>query len=95
MNAFADFSTTGVPEAGYYSESTQYWLIRPKAEWELHEEDGGWLAIGGPGTDGISWALKKDQEGIFAFYPIEGEFVWKAKDVTSLVSGWNDGRIFV
>ena len=94
MSAFEGYSIGQIPEAGFYSATEQYWLLRPSAEWKLHEE-GCWLEVGGPGVDGISFALKKAEEGVFAYYPIDREFVWKAKDGASLISGWLDGSITV
>lgn len=94
MSAFAAFSISGFPEAGFYSAKDQYWLIRPKVDWKLRDE-GIWLEVGGPGVDGISFALKKEEEGVFAYYPVDREFAWKAKDGASLISGWLEGSITV
>jgi hypothetical protein len=84
---------TAVPREGYFSETEQNWLLRPAAEWMLR--DDAWLEVGGPGVDGISFVLKKEEDGVFAYYPIERAFVWKAKDGASLISGWIAGTITV
>ena len=94
MSALFGFQTRGIPEEGFFSAGEQNWLLRPRAEWKLHEKDG-WLEVGGAGVDGISFALKKDTDGVFAYYPIDRVFVWKAKDGASLVSGWLNGSITV
>jgi hypothetical protein len=94
MTRFKDFAAARVPENGYYSKAEQYWLIRPKNDWQIHDCDS-WLEIGGPGVDGILWALRRGEDGVFAHYPIEGRFEWKAKDVESLIIGWLEGRITV
>jgi len=87
-----EYAVARFPVGGYFSQATQYWVLRPVTEWALHEEDG-WLDVGGPGVDGISWALKRGEDGIFAYYPISADFVWKAADAASLVSGWEAGHI--
>jgi hypothetical protein len=87
-----DFAVETFPASGYYSELDQFWILRPVLEWVLHEEEA-WLDVGGPGCDGIAWALRRGQDGVFAYYPIGGEFVWKAVDAPSLIWGWQDGKI--
>ena len=94
MKSFGGFSTIGICEDGYYSTAEHHWLIRPQDEWETRNA-GQWLEIGGSGVDGISWALRRDEEGVFAHYPIEDRFEWKAKDVESLIAGWFSGQITV
>jgi hypothetical protein len=94
MSAFEGFAVHLIPEGGFYSTTEQNWLLRPSADWKLHEE-GSWLEVGGPGVDGISFALRKECGGVFAYYPLGREFVWKAKDGASLISGWVDGSITV
>jgi len=89
-----EYAVARFPVSGYFSQATQYWVLRPVTEWALHEEDG-WLDVGGPGVDGISWALKRGEDGIFAYYPIGGEFVWKAAGAASLLSGWEAGTVKV
>ena len=93
MTLFEGFDVTGVPENGV-QDSVGYWLIHPKNGWTVHD-NGTWLEIGGATADGISWALKRDEPGVFAHYPYEDVFLWKARDVESLISGWRDGQIFV
>lgn len=89
-----NFCTSILPREGYYSEAEYNWLLRPSDKWEIRDE-GAWLEVGGPGVDGISFALRRGEEGIFAYYPFDGEFVWKAKDGESLVAGWIAGTIKV
>jgi hypothetical protein len=89
-----DFGVETFPASGHYSESSQFWTLRPVAEWDLHEEDG-WLAVGGTGADGILWTLRRGEVGVFAYYPIDREFIWKASDAGSLISGWEGGEIKV
>lgn len=94
LAALSEYSVESLPKDGYYCELSRYWVLRPVTEWELHDAEG-WLAVGGPGVDGIAWAVKKNETGLFAFYPIEREFVYVAKDGPALVSNWNSGTIAV
>jgi hypothetical protein len=89
-----EFAVETFPASGHYSQTSQFWILRPVAEWDLHEDDGR-LDVGGPGCDGISWALRRGEAGVFAYYPIDAEFLWKAADAASLVSGWEGGEIKV
>jgi hypothetical protein len=92
--ALPDFQVGSFPACGYHCDLAQQWMVRPVSEWELHEEDG-WLDVGGPGVDGISWALRRGEDGVFAYYPIEREFVWKAADGASLLSAWQHGTLSI
>lgn len=92
MDVFKGFDVRGVPEDGFDSE--EYWFIRKSSDWVL-SDDGSWLDIGGPGVDGICWALVRGRRGVFAYYPMEETFLWKAEDVPALIRGWVAGEIFV
>lgn len=96
VDALPEFSLDRVPVGGWYRRAERMWLIRPAARWELHAEgDSPWLAIGGPGVDGILWALRPGAPDILARYPIGGAWVWKASDARALVDGWRRGTISV
>jgi hypothetical protein len=95
VSDFSDFPTDSIRPAGYYSQRDQYWLLRPSDEWKLLEAEDNWLEVGGPGVDGISFVLKRGEQGVFAYYPIEREFVWKARDAESLIAGWLASTISV
>jgi hypothetical protein len=82
------------PPEGCYSQTEHYWTIRPRSEY-THDAQRGWLCIGGPGVDGIEFGLLRDQRGVFAYYPITGEYVRKADSVAQLMSGWLSGDITV
>lgn len=91
---FQEFEECDAPIEGYYSETDQYWIIRPKPEWAFDPERN-WLCIGGPGVDGIEFGYLKNKSGVFAYYPIDDEFVFLAKTSSELVSGWIRGKINV
>ena len=80
--------------AGVYSEVEQLWLIIPIRE--VRENRGiNFLVIGRPGLDGIEFGYRKNEKGLWAYYPLENEFRLLAQDLEELVSGWLDGNIFV
>lgn len=80
------------PLEGCYSEAEHYWTIRPRSEYRF-DAKRGWLSIGGPGVDGIEFGLLQGRKGIFAYYPITGEYVLKAASACELFSGWLSGAI--
>jgi hypothetical protein len=88
------FDLLGAPVNGFYSQAEQYWIIRPQSEWE-HDPARQWLCIGGPGVDRIEFGLRQGQVAVYAYYPIDDEFIEKAASVPSLIQGWFDGSITV
>lgn len=94
MNALPlDFDCDG-PSEGFYSESEQYWTIRPRREYH-YDAGRDWLCIGGPGVDGIEFGLLLNKNGVFAYYPMSNQYVWKADSVSLLIAGWISGEITV
>jgi hypothetical protein len=89
----SEFDCDAPPE-GWYSEAEQYWTIRPRAEYS-YDPQRRWLCVGGPGVDGIEFGLLQGRRGVFAYYPISGEYVLKAASVSELVRGWRSGEITV
>lgn len=94
LNVLPEYDIATLPRDGYFSERSQYWIFAPVVEWVLHNP-GDWLAVGGPGFDGISWAVRKNQKGLFAFYPIEADFVAVAASGPELISRWTSGKLSV
>jgi hypothetical protein len=92
IEALSGFDIVTLPKQGYFSEQDQYWIFAPVIEWCLR---GDWLAVGGPGIDGIVWAVQKEQLGIFAFYPIDKEFVAVAENAPQLIAKWTSGALHV
>ena len=45
--------------------------------------------------DGIEFGLLLGRKGVFAYYPITGEYEWKAASATALFRGWTSGEIVV
>ena len=92
LEALAEYDVASLPREGYFSDVEQYSTLAPVIEWELHDK-GAWLAVGGPGVDGIRWAVRRSQKGLFAFYPIDGEFVFVAENGPDLISKWTSGHL--
>jgi hypothetical protein len=82
------------PPEGCYSKAEHQWTIRPRVEYK-YDAQRRWLCIGGPGVDGIEFGLLKGQKGVFAYYPIDGQYVFKASTATELISRWLSGAITV
>jgi hypothetical protein len=47
------------------------------------------------GCDGIHFGYRDGQSGLWACYPIDGEFKFMADNVTELVEGWSSGNLSV
>lgn len=82
------------PIEGCYSPAERYWTILPRAEYR-YDAERGWLCIGGPGVGGIEFGVLRDRKGVFAYYPIDNEYLLKAASATDLFTGWWSGEIKV
>jgi hypothetical protein len=69
-------------------------VIVPAADVEEREPSGS-LVVGRPGVDAIEFGYRKGLRGLWAYYPIDQEFVLMAPTVTELVEGWLSGRLSV
>ena len=94
VEALPDYEVATLPRDGHFSETDQFWIFAPVIEWVLHN-GGDWLAVGGPGVDGISWALLRNRSGLFAVYPIEERFVPVAANGPDLILKWTSGTLRV
>lgn len=92
VEALSGFDVATLPKHGHFSEPDQYWILAPVLEWFLRSD---WLGVGGPGVDGIAWAVRKNQAGIFAFFPIEQEFVAVAENGPDLITKWMNGKLLL
>jgi hypothetical protein len=89
-----DYFTSVLAEHGYWDEAGQYWYFWPAAQ-VYEDRDRLFLVIGSAGVDGIHWGYRKGQKGLWAYYPIEGEWRWLASTVSGLLDGWLSGEIKV
>ena len=80
--------------SGVWSESEQLRLIIAASE-VIERPELDFLVVGRPGVDGIGFGYRKRKDGIWAYYPISGEFLPVAPGVSTLVEGWLAGSIKV
>jgi len=55
--------------------------------------DNKCLVIGWPGTDGIKFVLKSKSIDVFAYYPIDDEFVKVSDTISDLLKKWLSNEI--
>jgi hypothetical protein len=79
---------------GRYDDEAQLWLLLPSDQIHVDAASDG-LIIGRPGVDGIQFCYREGLEGIWAFYPIDADWVRIAPTLRDLESGWKNGTIFV
>ena len=89
-----DYCKSLLATHGWWDEGGQYWYIEP-AQKVLEDLALELLIIGGPGVDGIRWGYRRHHRGIWAYYPIEDEFVLLAATASELQTGYASGRIKV
>lgn len=85
---FKSYSHGRVDEEGEYAFIYAQDLVR-------QSDNGEMLYIGRAGVGGIEFAYKRGSTEIWAFYPIEGELIWKAEGIDEFVQGWLRGDISV
>jgi hypothetical protein len=89
-----DYFGSPLAATGYFDELGQFWYIQP-AEQVVEDVARDFLVIGGAGVDGIAWGYRRGQSGLWAWYPIDSEFVWLAPTTEALIQGWLAGTITV
>jgi hypothetical protein len=67
-------------------------LIVPVWDLTIHD-DLEFLAIGGPGVDGIRWGYRVGHEGLWAYCPFDDEFIHVAASASELVERWKSGEL--
>ncbi len=87
-----DYLASEWADTGCWDEDAQFMLTVPT--WDVKvRSDIDFLAIGGPGVDGIEWGYRRGHPGLWAHYPIRHEFVPAAATVTGLIEGWLSGDL--
>jgi hypothetical protein len=79
---------------GFYDERAGFWTVYADTNIREHPELE-FLAVGGPGCDGLEWGYRKGHPGLWVFYPIEQRFELLAPTLAELFDGWYSGRIKV
>jgi len=85
-----DYFASEWAKDGYWDASSQLMLVVPARQRELRSD---FLVIGRPGVDGIEFGYRREQRGIWAYYPIERRFVAVAKTTADLIDGYVSCRI--
>jgi hypothetical protein len=79
---------------GLYDESAEVQIIYNSADAIAHD-DIGFLEIGRPGVDGLSFGYRKGERGLWVHYPYENRFERLAYSVAEFVGRWNRNEIVV
>jgi hypothetical protein len=96
-----DYFASGFDKTGFHHPTEQYWFVDKVEDIEElydEEEDDApldFLSIGGPGVDGIRWGYRKNEPGIWAWHPIDGDFDRLADTVQDLLRRWDAGEVQV
>jgi hypothetical protein len=94
VNRNDHYNPIDLPVEGYYDKTSQFWILIKKDEWHIDSERN-FMVVGGPGVDGIEFGIRKGLEGIWAYYPIDDEYIKVTKSADELIEGWNSGKIKV
>lgn len=89
-----DYCSSRFAESGWFDELGQYWYIERAGGVDI-DPDSQLLVIGRPGVDGILWGYRKGIDGLWAYYPIDRDYVHIADGVEDLRDGYASGRITV
>jgi hypothetical protein len=77
---------------GCWDESCQLMLIVPTTEVEERPELS-FLVVGNAGVDGIEIGYRAGLPGLWAYYPIDQEFVSVDQSVNELVERFHSGKL--
>jgi hypothetical protein len=89
-----DYFASRIASTGYWDEPGQYWYFWP-ADRLVEDVERQFLVVGSAGVDSIDWGFRKGHRGLWAYYPIEDEFVFMAPTFAELVDGWLSGKLTV
>lgn len=87
-----DYLASSWAEHGYWDGASQLMLVVPARE-RLLRPELDFLAVGRPGVDGIEFGYRRGRRGVWAYYPIEREFVLVAETIADLIDGYTSSRI--
>lgn len=79
---------------GHFDEFSQTPVIVPLAG-AYEDPELRFLVVGHSGCDGIDFGYRRNEMGLWAFYPLRREFKSMALTVKELVSGWCSGALSV
>jgi hypothetical protein len=90
----ADYFGSDELVGGVWDDAAQLWLIFPAAEL-TEQQERRFLVVGRPGVGGIEFGYRADQDGFWAYYPIDRDFSLLAPSARSFLDGWRSGQITV
>jgi hypothetical protein len=93
-----DYLESPYAREGYYSAPDQWWVVLPKEQaveiCDISDNSPlGFLKIGCPGIDGVSFGYRRDEEGIWSYDPILNEFLKIANDFPEFLQLYKDGHL--
>jgi hypothetical protein len=77
-----------------YNDAGRHWFITPGSDITIQRE-GSDLVVGSAGCDLIDFCFRNGSDGVWAYYPIDDEYVLVAATLNELETGWKDGSIKV
>ncbi len=89
-----DYFKSAWAVSGLYDHSSQLMFILPASDIELVEAEQ-FLGVARPGVDGILIGYRAGHPGIWAYYPISGEFKFMSPTFSAFVEGWFGGSLSV
>jgi hypothetical protein len=87
-----DYFGSEFAQRGYWDEACQLQVVVPAAEVEERPEQS-FLVIGRSGVDGILFGYRAGQAGLWAYYPIENEYVAVAASIREMIERWESGDL--
>jgi hypothetical protein len=90
----ADYFSSDEMTHGVWDDFSILWVILPARE-VTERPDIDFLVIGRPGVDGIEFGYRANRDGIWAYYPIDNDFVLLAPTITAFLEGWRSKKITV
>jgi hypothetical protein len=89
-----DYYSSSLAERGSFDEIAENWDIWPTDQ-VYEDTENQYLAVGGPGCDGIVWGYRRGMSGLWVWHPIDEEFQYLAPTVGELLQAWRSGAIKV
>ncbi len=76
----------GTPEGHFWNGIFDYTRM-------YEDFEHGFLAVAGSGCDGVDFGYRGKHEGLWAYYPGEGDFKTMAPSISALRDGWCNGKL--
>ncbi len=78
----------------YYCNETFVDIVLPEDR-IVTDETGEWFIIGYAGVDGITFraGIHENDSTIYAFYPLQQEYVKVADSADDLIAKWKDNQV--